>query len=341
MIMSLKSRTSALVGALVLSLSLVALSVPTPGYAFGTIRELGQDIEHGRITRRALACQADSAFGTCFETKTLNSLAGKKGTFGAVGAPDRGRGMLTSYAHCSGGDYYDVQGYPHSKAQAEATITECRDHMIENLNHAVRDAAKLVTRKNKIKSREVSMSFDCVYKGSKHGRAKCNILAHMGRILHASQDFYSHSNWVDLPDIARPVDLENPPGLGYRGASPWLNLRIQNPVFPDGLISGCFDNASFLGEESGCMYGEAGAHRVRHLNVNKDTGVIDPVIDGGKTERGQINDNFKHAVEAAIADSTDKWATYRERLVQEYGQERAQIMICVLTHDNAVKNCSK
>jgi hypothetical protein len=32
----------------------------------------------------------------------------------------------------------------------------------------------------------------------------------------------------------------------------------------------------------------------------------------GSTERGAINDNVRRAVEAAIADTTDKWATYRE-----------------------------
>lgn len=334
-------RTSALAGIVALVIGLLAMSVPTPGYAFGTVRVMGQDIEHGRITRRAFSCYNTSAFGTCFDKKTLDSLAGKFGTFGAVGAPDRGRGLLESYAHCSGGDYYHVQGYPRSKEQAQATLTECRDYMIENLHHAVHDARKLVTSKNKIKSRQVSMSIDCVYKGSQHGRAKCNILAHMGRILHASQDFYSHSNWVDLPDTTQVISVNNPQGLAHRGPSPWLNLRIKNPVFPTGLISGCFDNASYRDEAKGCVYGHNGEHRVRHLNLNKDTGTIDPVISGGHTERGKVNDNFRRAVEAAVADSADKWTTYRELLVQEYGYERAQIMMCVLTYDDAVKNCSR
>ncbi len=322
-------------------LALLVLSAPAPGYAFGTVRVLGQDIEHGRITRRALACRSMSAFGACFEPKTLDSLAGKFGTFGAVGAPDRGRGLLKSYAHCSGGDFYDLRGYPQSAQTAQAVLTECRDYMIDNLHHAVRDARKLVTSKNKIKSRHVSMTVDCVYKGSRHGRAKCNILAHMGRILHASQDFYSHSNWVDVPDYSRAISVDNPPGLGHYGPSPWLNLRASNPVFPMGLISGCFDNASYRDESKGCLYGQSGAHRVRHLDLNKDTGTIDPIIASGQTGRGEINDNFKRAVEAAIADSADKWATYRELLVLEYGQERAQIMICVLTHDDAVTACTR
>ena len=326
--------------ALVFFPSLLTISVSTKGHAFGTIREMGQNIEHGRITRRALACKPNSAVGTCFETKTLDSLAGKKGQFGAVGAPDRGRALLTSNAHCSGGDYFNIEGYPQTKAKAAATLKECRDYMIENLNHAVLDAAKLIGSNNKIKRREASLELPCVYRGTWHGRAKCNVLAHMGRILHASQDFYAHSNWVDLPDASRQIGIDNPPGLGFQGPSPWLNLRLKNPTFPYGLISGCFDKISFVDEEKGCYYGSSGAHRIRHLDVSKDTGTIDPTIGSGKSERGKVNNNFKRAVEAAIADSVDKWAIYRELLVKKYGQEKAMTMICALTHDNPTKSCS-
>ena len=49
--------------------------------AFGTANLLGQNAEHEKITRLALAGQG-------FERKSLDELAGKGGTFGAVGAPD-------------------------------------------------------------------------------------------------------------------------------------------------------------------------------------------------------------------------------------------------------------
>lgn len=313
--------------------------LPDSAGAFGTVNQLGQNSEHGRITRHALACTSDSAAGTCLESKTLDSLAGKRGTFGAVGAPDRGRGMLTSFAHCSAGDYYDVEGYPRTKENAQSMLTECRSYMVDNLTHAVQDAANLLKNDGKISSRETSMFPGCVYKGSQHGRAKCNILAHMGRILHASQDFYSHSNWVDTPNTALSISVVNPPGLGHHFASPWLDLRVSDPEFPEGLISGCFDNASYLGEDKGCLYGDAGAHRVRHLNVNKDTGTIDPEIGDGTTERGALNDNFKHAVEAAISDTADKWATLSELLVETYGDDLGRKMICALTSDSPKEAC--
>ena len=317
----------------------VASLVPIATFAYGTVRGMGQDAEHARITRHALACDGVRPADACFQPDTLDSLAGEEGSFGAVGAPDRGRGMLTSHAHCSAGDYLDVPGYPRSAAEAEASLTECRTQMMSNLDHAVLDAAALLDEDGDIRGSQIPSYIDCVYAGSEHGRAKCNVLAHLGLILHASQDFYSHSNWVDQPDSGLPVGVENPPGLGQSGRSPWLDLRIANPVFPAGLISGCFDNESFLGEERGCFYGDTGEHRVRHLNLAKDTGVIDPQIGAGSSERGALGDNFRRSVEAAIEDSADKWATLRERLVATYGERNGAMMICAITRDNPTRDC--
>jgi predicted small secreted protein len=306
---------------------------------FGTVRSMGQDAEHGRITRRALDCASPTAIDVCFEPDSIDSLAGRPGDFGAVGAPDRGRGMLTSYAHCSAGDYYDVAGYPRSREDAQAALTECRDYMVENLRHAVIDAADLLDEDGNIRSSQIPGMIPCIYAGSEHGRAKCNILAHLGRILHASQDFYSHSNWVDAPDPGRPVGPDNPPGLANDGPAPWLDLRQDSPEFPRGLISGCFDNQSFLGEERGCIYSQDGRHRIRHMDLNKDTGPIDPEIGIGTTPRGALGDNFERAVSAAIADSVDKWATFREMLARTYGPVRAELMICAITHDDPTDDC--
>ncbi|QLC23033.1 CinY protein [Parasphingopyxis sp. CP4] len=306
---------------------------------FGTVRVGGQNAEHGRITRHALSCAATDPIADCFDEDTIDSLAGSLGDFGAVGAPDRGRGMLTSYAHCSGGDYLDVPGYPRSRSEAAAILTECRDYMMENMDHAVRDAADLLDSDGNIRSSQIPGFISCTYAGSEHGRAKCNILAHLGRILHAAQDFYSHSNWVDGADPARPIGADNPPGLGNSGRADWLDLRHDTPAFPEGLISGCFDNASFLGEQRGCLYDQDRAHRVRHLNLNKDTGQIDPVIGAGTTERGAIGTNFERAVLAAVEDSADKWATFRERLIATYGAQCAERMICAITHDDPTDDC--
>lgn len=211
--------------------------------------------------------------------------------------------------------------------------------MVENFEHAVKDANDLLDQDAGIRGHEASMMFGCTYVGKTHGRAKCNILAHLGRVLHASQDFYAHSNWVDTPDLTKPISADNPPGLGQQGIAPWLDLRDAMPAFPEGLISGCFENISFVSEEQGCQYGNSGSHRVRHASLNKDRGQIAEEIGPGTTSRGAINDNFKHAVEAAIADSADKWLTYREALVAEYGHQRATLMACIITEDKPKKNC--
>lgn len=321
----------------------VTLAIISSGFllaGFGTIRGGGQNVEHGRITRNAVGCEANAPIQSCFQSDTLNSLAGSPGHFGAVGAPDRGRGVLTSFAHCSGGDYWDVEGYPRSRTEAQATLAECREYMAENLSHAVEDAAQLLDGDGNIRSSQIPGFISCIYVGSEHGRAKCNILGHLGRIFHAGQDFYSHSNWVDTANPELPISVENPPGLGNRHRADWLDLRNNDPAFPAGLISGCFDNASFLGEQRGCRYNDGQSHRVRHLNLNKDTGPIDPEIGIGSTERGALADNFERAVTAAIEDTADKWATFRERLIATYGPDSAEMMICAITHDDPTDECS-
>ena len=76
--------------------ALLALAGAHGASGFGTISGLGQDREHERITRRALACSGGSG-AACFEPTTLDALAGKSGTWGAVGAPDNpARGLLLS-----------------------------------------------------------------------------------------------------------------------------------------------------------------------------------------------------------------------------------------------------
>ena len=75
-----------------LSLLLVAWIASAPGSAaaFGTIDADGQNREHERITRAALACAAGGGSQPdCFEPKSIDYLAGHDRKFGAVGAPDK------------------------------------------------------------------------------------------------------------------------------------------------------------------------------------------------------------------------------------------------------------
>ena len=127
--------------------------------------------------------------------------------------------------------------------------------------------------------------------------------------------------------------LENPEGLGHAGPAPWLDLRRDNPAFPAGLITGCFDTVSLVSPEKGCR------GHVKHEDLNKDKGRIDPTIGAGTTNRGKVDDNFTRAVRAAIDDTRDKWATLRERLLATYGTQRGARMICAITHDDPVRTC--
>ena len=132
--------------------------------------------------------------------------------------------------------------------------------------------------------------------------------------------------------------MENPPGLGKTGRAPWLDLR-RDTSFPDGLISGCFDKPP---EARHCNYGPGESlHRVKHAVVNKDNGTIDPLPGAGTTPRGSHDDNFAHAVQAAIDDTKDKWLTFGERLTQAYGSRTGALMACAISHDDPMADCRR
>ncbi len=316
--------------------ALAVLLTAASAFAFGTIHGLGQDAEHERITRHALACTPGMPSGSCFEAQTIDMLAGKKGTVGAVGLSDVT--MITApEAHCDMGDYLDVPGYPQTLADANAHLAQCRAWMAAKLDEAVRDAAALLDGKGNIDDSQIPTMVACSF-GTGKGRAKCNVLEDFGVLLHASEDFYSHTNWVDHSDPKKPMGVENPPGLDHTGPAPWLDLRKPAGPVPAGLISGCF---KMLPESSFCNYGPSDSlHRVKHDVLNKDKGKIDPRFGAAGTTRGSVGDNFRRAVEAAVLDADDKWQTLSQKLVATYGEARGVKMICALTRDKPSKTCS-
>ncbi len=304
---------------------------------FGTIVGLGQNAEHEKITRLGLK-------GFNIGPRTLDEIAGKKGTWGAVGSPDnpaakyKGETMGDiARAHCDGGDFFNVSGYPQSKADARAKLESCKGWMEENLNAAVTDAGSLVRADGTI---DLAQTMDplgtgCIFTGVP-GRGKCNALEHFGWSLHAAQDFYSHSNWVDSVNGAAASD--NPPGLNQRGRAPWLDPRLS-VGFPDGLISGCYEG---FPEAIHCRYGFGWTKvRAKHDYINKDKGDIDPAtgrIGAGTTDRGKVNDNFKHAVEAAVEETNMRWFVFEDRIRAAYPGARGNRIICVLKSDDS-KGC--
>ena len=210
--------------------------------------------------------------------------------------------------------------------QAQAGLRDCRAWMSAHMDAAVRDAAGLLDGEGRIRRDQVGLN--CRFTGRLKGRAKCNVLEDFGIALHTAQDFYAHSNWVDVPDPRRPQGLDNPLGLGRSGPAPWMSLRAD-PPFPTGLISGCY----------GTPEAKACRGRVMHANLNKDTGEIGVRIGLGTSPRGRVGANFARAVEAAAADTSDKWDLLRERLTASYGVTRARMMACAIAKDDPLIAC--
>jgi len=52
-----------------------------------------------------------------------------------------------------------------------------------------------------------------------------------------------------------------------------------------------------------------------------------------------VEDNFAKAVAGAVAETRRQWRDFRSELTDRYGKERADMMICALTHDDPVNDC--
>ena len=320
------------------ALAVVAVTASTPGSAaaFGTIASGGQNREHERITRAALACAADPASDTdCFEPKTLDLLAGYGREFGAVGAPDRDELSLPA-AHCDNADFLAGE-YPRARDEATGAVVECVDQLRLRFREAVESAGALLDGDGDVRPDQVDLAAPCNFTDAGDARAKCSVVEALGRVLHGAQDFYAHSNWADAPDPTRPVGVDNPPGMNLPGPSSVLELRSSAaPIIPPELTGGCFaprDQVPGVGECEG---------RITHAGLNKDRGLIDPVSGSATqptTPRGMVGDNFSKAVTGAIAESRRQWEDLRSELRERYGAERAQTMVCSLTHDDPSGDC--
>ncbi|WP_460356433.1 hypothetical protein [Actinoallomurus acanthiterrae] len=334
--------------------SVLVLGTAPRAHAFGTVGHLA---EHERITRAALGCDSGGGSG-CFQPRSLDQVAGKKGTFGAIGSPDNpltGE-IFTSAAHCDNADYVAGPQYrPQDRVRATAALLECVNYARARVRAGLRRAADLLDGQGRIKAREVSLDrslfpphpADCFF-NRVSGRAKCDVIEEFGRALHAVQDFYSHSNWSDEA-ASGPVDVHNPPGGRQNVINPLFALFGPEPTaaqVPSWLSTGCFDaKAAGSGERFGCV--DDGRTRLKHAWINKDHGVIDPrtgattCTEGNKnvcTSRGQVDDDFAHAVRLAIADTRRQWNDFATAVRRAY-PGRGDRIVCALTHDDPTKTC--
>ena len=336
--MQLRRRVPYLIVA-VLVAGLVQAVAPA-AHGFGTINSAGQHAEHERLTRAALACPAGTpapSTGDCFEPVSIDQVAGKTGTFGAVGAPDADEPLDPS-AHCDDADFFAGAGYPQTRAQADAALLSCLQHLRGRFGAGVTDAAGMLTGSGGISFFQVLLTPGCTFVGGVRGRAKCNAIDGFGRALHGVQDFYSHSNWTDQANPGQPISVLNPPGLGRTGPSSVLDLRgTGTPAIPADLTTGCFA----LGQDNTPGSGPC-ANRITHNTMNKDLGLIDPATgatSGPTTTRGLVGSNFNNAVQGAIAETRRQWNDFRAAILARYGSTLGGRMICALTHDSPTSTC--
>ena len=254
-------------GGALLASAVVLLRLPATAGAFGTVNlpGTGQSAEHERMTRAALACPARvRSDDSCFEPASLGQLAGRTGTFGAVGQPDIPPPEVAEL-HCHDADYLDTGSYPISRAAASATLDECVTHLQAQFTESWRRARRILCDgRDVIDPAQVSLSPDCVLAGNGGQRAKCDVIYYLGRALHGVQDFYAHSNWADE---AAPgaTGRDNPPGLNRSSLPPFLDLRhiLLSLGVPADLSTGCFALEELTG---GSVF--SCRRRVRHLVMN-------------------------------------------------------------------------
>ncbi|MDA0161269.1 hypothetical protein OM076_13410 [Solirubrobacter ginsenosidimutans] len=319
-----------------------SLVVTSAVRGYGTLTSGGERAEHQRITRAALACPGATEVA-CFEPSSILSLAGG-GTAGAVAAPDLDE-LTTATAHCHDADFVPG-GYPRTRLDATASLHACREYARQRFLAAVAAADELLDSEGRIIPSEVALSTPCDFAAPAPTRAKCDVLEHLGRALHATQDFYAHSNWTDEPH-APPQNVNNPVGLNQTVPADVMSLRSSAPAaIPDALTTGC--EITTQTDPSFACQG-----RVRHttsmpyMGLNKDRGLINPSTGSTSdptTDRGQVGDNFGRAVTAAIADTQRQWKELAEVLIspppEGYGARQGKLMICALRRDDPVAACS-
>jgi hypothetical protein len=172
------------------------LALAGAAHAHGTINGLGQSAEHEKLTRAATVCapgfRTANVPGRCFEQASEDQLAGtsttiagqriklparfqfiptavvanllslptlKPGTVGAVGAPDV-ESFFEDTPHCTGGDYFNVAGYPQTRAQADEALMRCHRALQRHFQFAIDYADQLVDRSGVINPAAVKLPCD-------------------------------------------------------------------------------------------------------------------------------------------------------------------------------------
>ena len=291
---------------LFLVLCAVLSLAPLPARAFDPFPVEGGPGEHRRILDAALGCPAGDG-AHCWTVAARDRLEP------ALRRPDITAITLWNPAHCDGGDLPDGRG--------AAALSACRDWLRAELDAAVGAADRLVDADGT----PVPVRGRCGAFLAGDTDPLCRVDHHLGRALHAAQDFYAHTNWTDRPLPPTEVSLRSPQGLGGTGPIPWLAADDAGSP-PAGLMSGCF---LFFPEGLFCQ------GRTRHEDLNKDRrhGSDTPPVGG--TPRGEVGGNFARAFDAAAGETARMWTDLEARLVATHGGARGRAMACVLRTGSA------
>ena len=315
--------------------------------------------------------------------------------FGAVGAADNMAMRWMSGGpeewHCDGADFLPDsdnggKAYPQTITAARSRLAWCHDFSNMMLHSQLSGAyasgcgslnpftgyanpctglvpmaANLLDANGLAKS-GMELTSACSFDGGQKvtpSYVKCSALEPFGYILHAVEDFYSHSNYSDASDTSTPYSITNPPGFGPSVAAVWP-LPPNGPVntlpdFWDLSANTLIDDisANLFGFSAtvatvwapwpitGCYPDASCTDRVTHTTMTKDlSGGIDYTLGANATigapgnPRGTVGDNALRAIRLAILEVRRQWTVAQQALMAKYGTQQGAMMICALTRDN-------
>ncbi len=305
------------------------------------------------MTRLGLQCGGGVQPPECFQPVSLDNLAGKRGTFGAVGAADNIPLHLhrdRDYWHCDNSDWvaetlHGIRGrYGQSDLDAHRRLYQCiqwgRDKLYGTSEigggsfppatptWGAVPQARTLWKNNRPDTSNPGVgifSTTCTYNGARGLRPKCNVLEPFGYVLHMAEDFYSHTNWADHADPGRRLSVQNPIGLGRTDLAPFLDLRVgYRGTQPGNFTGSCYPKKA-CGDKR-VIHGESSSD----LGLNKDKGLID-IRTGRVTEpgtpRGAIVvdgvSNVQRAVDARVARRRDaSGSVFRQALAGRVQRRR-------------------
>jgi len=369
-----KRLTPASIVVLVVTAMIAALVIvgreSKPADAFGTVKIVGtsQRVVHEPITR-TLACNVDDPVEHCFESISIAMLAGKSGTFGAVGEPDNPLDGNPNPAarHCDDIDH--GYGSWHTEEEAQVEFDKCLTAYQKYMEFAVDSAAKLVNTDGSIDAAQTDLinfwgsTYNaCKFPDPQKGNfgdysAKCDVLNGLGRALHIYEDIWSHSNWGDFAAGNMEIGIKNPVGLGNTQQPGFMSFPGPSTFpLPENFLSGCDDSlplnscGRLVTDPDSILlypYNQKIEQRTSHSMLNKDNGTVsakdcsatDPLTDRGKITVDSKT-NFQRAITGACGAARRAWSDLQNALVVKYGQPKAAKMIRAISDDHPTTDCT-